>query len=503
MASNAAALAQNAVDIARLDPDWFCETILNSPNDLWQSEMLNAIADLDRIRYNVSTKYNHTGKNRFTVRAFHGPGKTHFIAKLMHWWNFTRQGRIPCTAPKEKQLKTRLWPEFRKLRNGAEPWYQKIMKVDSTHIAWFNNPDWCALAETASNPDNLAGHHAEHLLFLVEEASGVDDKMFEVIEGALTTEGAVLVMIGNPTNTDGEFYRSFTKRGTSDLYYKKHIGHHETTRIKKEWVEGMIAKYGEQSPIVQVRVFGEFVEMSKNQLNSLGWIERARGKDAESDGSLSRLRITADIADGGTDETVITIARHYASFTHFMKQLKFSFPASEAPILAGEKVIELYELYDGKPENGDDCAIDAIGVGAGATGICMRSIPTIPFKGGNSSSNPKMWRNRRVQSYLVARNRLRDNMIVINEDFCEDEEHWEEFLHQMTSIRSRPGIERVEDLETKEQYCDREGKSPDCADSFIMQFTDQVPQYAESGLSEGVVVVGQSFADQYDAGIAM
>ena len=139
--ANSAELVTSAVDISRLDPDWFCTTILKCPNDLWQSEMMNAIADLDRIKLGIPTLYNHDGKNRFTVRAFHGPGKTHFIAKLMHWWNFTRQGRIPCTAPKEKQLTTRLWPEFRKLLASSEVWYQKIIKVDRTHITWFNNRD--------------------------------------------------------------------------------------------------------------------------------------------------------------------------------------------------------------------------------------------------------------------------------------------------------------------------------------------------------------------------
>ena len=85
---------------SKQDPDWFCNNVLQSPNDIWQAEMLHAIADLDR----ETTLFNHEKKNRFTVRAFHGPGKTHFLAKLMHWWNFTRKGRVVATAPKEKQL---------------------------------------------------------------------------------------------------------------------------------------------------------------------------------------------------------------------------------------------------------------------------------------------------------------------------------------------------------------------------------------------------------------
>jgi len=212
---------RKTIQKSKLDPDWFCEKILKSPNDPWQSEALNAVADLFRIKKNIPTLYNHKGLTRFSFVAFHGCGKTHAMAKLMHWFNFVVRGRIPCTAPKEKQLITRLWPEFRKIKMKAISEYQQLINVETKNIYWANDSDHVAIIEAASAPENLAGYHDDYLMFLVEEASGVDENMFPVIEGALTgdTETGlnILVLIGNPTKTSGEFWASHKKKGTKEL----------------------------------------------------------------------------------------------------------------------------------------------------------------------------------------------------------------------------------------------------------------------------------------------
>src|SRR5262245_32484989 len=63
------------------------------------------------------------------------------------------------------------------------------------------------------NPEALQGFHAEHLLFLIDEASGIPDIVFEVGMGALSTPGAKVVMAGNPTRTSGFFYDTHHKIG--------------------------------------------------------------------------------------------------------------------------------------------------------------------------------------------------------------------------------------------------------------------------------------------------
>lgn len=458
------------------DPDWFCNNVLQQPNDVWQTEMLRAVADLDRARMGLPTFHNHELKNRFTIRAFHGPGKTHFIAKLMHWWNFTRKGRIVATAPKEKQLTTRLWPEFRKVKGRATEAYQPFTKIDKTAITWFNDPDWVAHAETASNADNLAGHHDEWLLYLVDEASGVSEDMFPAIEGTLSTTGAVLVMIGNPVRTTGEFYNSHNKPKTMDLYYRKGIDHSETTRIDPKWVESMIAKYGLQSPIVQSRVFGHFVDTEANQLLATQWVVDALERDPIDDGSHPKLRVTVDVADGGLDSTIVSVCHLYDSYRLFKKQHKFNFPAAVAPVKAAQAAQRIFEaematgqFYDG------DLVVDSVGVGAGTAGtLALAGLPVIRYMGGAASDDTSLWRNRRTQSYLCYRDDLRDGKVVFADDYF-DEDDEDDFLAQHASIKSIPGTERVEEIEPKERMKARGVKSPDMADAPAMSYATQAP----------------------------
>lgn len=77
--------------------------------------------------------------------------------------------------------------------------------------------EWFAVARTASKPDALQGFHAEHVLYIIDEASGVEDKVFEPILGALSTEGSRLFMAGNPTRLTGFFFDSHhkTERSTT------------------------------------------------------------------------------------------------------------------------------------------------------------------------------------------------------------------------------------------------------------------------------------------------
>lgn len=489
---------------AKYNPVWFFENILNVKTtakdninwnlDTWQKETLEAVADVWRYKEKKTTKFNHEGLNKFTIRAMHGPGKTFTVAGIMHYFNFIFPGLIVCTGPKEKTLKTRLWPAFRKIRSRAEPAYRELTKIDSTKITWCDDDDWVAHIEAASVPENLAGYHEDYMLFIVDEASGVKEEMFPVIEGALSTGTIVIfLMIGNPTQNQGTFYDSHMKQRVAKNYYKIHVDLAKTTRVSHDWVQQMVDKYGPKSPTVKVRCYGDFAEMDENQLIAMQWLIDARNRTFRPDGSHPKLRISVDVADGGEDETSITIARHYQSVTLFTRQHNFSFPQAEAPIEAAKKAIELFEEHKGNKDQ-DDFVVDAIGVGAGTAGYLLdQGYRVIPYRGGAKSDDTAKWRNRRVQSYLVGRNALRDHNIIISERFTDTYDHrrnidegreWDDFCAQMCSVHTKPGTERVEDLETKEELKRQGIKSPDRADSFMMQFATQAPQLS-TGNSTG------------------
>jgi len=67
-----------------------------------------------------------------------------------------------------------------------------------------------AVGRTAREAQSLAGRHANHMLFLADEASIIKKEIFEAIEGCLTS-GAEnrFAMIGNPTQINGYFFAVF------------------------------------------------------------------------------------------------------------------------------------------------------------------------------------------------------------------------------------------------------------------------------------------------------
>ena len=496
---NAAGYIAEARQRARTDPVWFARNILrlkrldgeasidDDPNlswelDEWTVELLEAVADVVRKREGLPTKFNHGGLNQISVRSMHGPGKTFGLALLMHWFGFCFYGKNPCTAPKIGQLKRRLWPEFRKIDRRAIVGYRELHEVQNEAIYWLGSngkPDWdhASFMETASAPENLAGLHDRYMLLAVDEASGVSENLWPVIEGAISTGAIViLVIISNPTKLSGTFAQSHLTPNVAKNWYRLHVSLDKTKRVSREWVKRMEEKYGAQSPIVKIRCYGEFAEEDENQLMSLQWLEDARDRPFATDGSLPTHRLSVDCADGGGNFSVITFASHYQSFTHWRKQWQYNYPTGQAVTLLAEEVERQWNLNELNARNGDDIVVDSLGVGAGVASILIeKGLPVVLYKGGASSDNTDLYRNRRVQSYLVCRDYFRDRKAIIDETFV-DVDEWDDVYGQLCSIRIRHGTERYEDLMTKEQMVKAGIVSPDRADSIAMQYATQMPE---------------------------
>lgn len=464
------------IDRARTDPVWLFETGYGVDLDPWQRDLLNALADPVRKHYGLPTKINHAGCTKVTVRAMHGPGKTFGAAMAIHWFGLCFKTLSPATAPKLDQLKNRLWPNVRKLRGMANDYIKSIIDVRTTEIIFYGDPDWKFVAETGKSPENLQGYHDEFMLIVVDEATGIEESMFPVIESALST-GVIclLLLIGNPTKTIGTFADSHLKPSVSKYYYKQHVSLDKTTRVSHKWVKEMEDKYGKDSPVVKIRCYGDFAADDANQLISVQWVEEARYAPRPDDGSWPRRRMSIDVADGGTDFSVVSIADHYQSFTLGVRQLQYNFAGGESVSKLSKEAIRLWSEFGFDKGRGDDIVVDGLGVGAGVVSILQEAgYPVVRYIGGSQSDDTTLWRNRRTQSYLVGRDELRDGKVVFAEDFI-DEHEWDDFTAQLCAVRRKPGQERLEDLLTKEEMKKMGIASPDRADSWIMQYATQAP----------------------------
>lgn len=239
-------------------------------------------------------------ERKISVKAGHGVGKTALAAWFVIWFIVTHPfARIPCTSNKEDQIKERLWPEIKKWLRDT-PWDDYVV-VNKTRIHIKNYPeDWFAKIETASDPDNLAGYHARHLLYVVDEASGLGQEFAQVINGAITTENAKVFMIGNPTKRSGYFYDSHTKN--SDSWATHTLSCRHSPLVSDTYVKDMEKEWGKDSDVVRVRVDGRFPKSESDSFIKTGLVEDAFAFEIEKPRGKKVLGV--DVARYGDDEIV-------------------------------------------------------------------------------------------------------------------------------------------------------------------------------------------------------
>lgn len=271
-------------------PVEFVEDIIGAKPDNEQAKILRSVA-----------------KNSMTsVRSGHGVGKSTVEAWTIIWFMVTRPfPKIPCTAPTQHQLYDILWAEVNKwLRNNPALKNELIWTKEKVYMK--DHPEeWFAVARTASQPDALQGFHAEDVLYIIDEASGVDDKIFEPVLGSLSTPGSKLLMCGNPTQLSGFFYDSHHKNVA--IYQTYHIDGRDSSRVSPDFIQTIINMYGEDSDVFRVRVAGDFPLQEDDIFIPLSLIEKCSSRlyELPEGKGMPYIIIGVDVARFGNDETAI------------------------------------------------------------------------------------------------------------------------------------------------------------------------------------------------------
>lgn len=136
------------------------------------------------------------------VKACHDVGKTFLAAGLVNWFfdSFPHSVTL-TTAPTDRQVKDLLWKEIRVQRRGRGGFAGP--KIPRLELA----PDYFAHGYVAREADAFQGHHAEHMMFVFDEAVGVAHQFWEATESMFGGEGHAWVCIFNPTDTASQAYQ--------------------------------------------------------------------------------------------------------------------------------------------------------------------------------------------------------------------------------------------------------------------------------------------------------
>lgn len=279
-------LSDDAILFYADEPIYFVEDIIRVTPDQKQRDILRSLRD-----------YPMT-----SVRSGHGVGKSAVESWAVIWFLCTRPfPKIPCTAPTQHQLYDILWAEISKwLRNNPELKNDIIWTQQRVYMNGYPE-EWFAVPRTATNPEALQGFHAEHVLYIIDEASGVSDKVFEPVLGAMTGEDAKLLMMGNPTRLSGFFFDSHHKSRSE--YSAMHIDGRDSQHVNQKFVQKIINMFGLDSDVFRVRVAGQFPKSTPDSLIMMDWCEAATHLKPET--VRNRVDIGVDVARYGDDSSAL------------------------------------------------------------------------------------------------------------------------------------------------------------------------------------------------------
>lgn len=402
-------------------------------------------------------------RRRVSIRSGHGTGKSTFEAWCVLWFMACYfPAKVPCTAPTAHQLEDVLWSELAK-------WHRAMasrLPALSSQFEWAAGAYRMASAPNESfavartsrkeNPEALQGFHSENILFLIDEASGVPDNIFEVAEGALSTAGAFVVMCANPTRQSGYFFDSHHKMRSA--WAALHWNGEDSPNVSREYIDTMAKKYGRQSPVFKVRVLGDFVDAADGVI-SLELCEAAKAREVACN-TAAPIVWGLDVARFGDDSTALAKRRG----NHMLAPVR-EWWGKDTMQTAGLIKAE----WDGAPESARPAAInvDVIGIGAGV--VDRLKEMGLPVVGVNVAEAESVRENADLSF-----NRLRDELWWRGREWLQARDCWmpddDETIGELTTptytilSNGRIQVERKDDLKK------RGVKSPNRADAWLLTF---------------------------------
>lgn len=400
-----------------------------------------------------------------SVRSCNGAGKTFLLPRLGLWFLLAFENSIVInTAPTWRQVENQYWRHFRSAYTRA-----RVSLGGKLFKTRFDiDEDWYAMGISVKKTEDFQGWHAQNVMVIIDEASGVSPMIYEAVQGIIS--GGVntrLVLIGNPNQNQGDFYDSFT----DPTYNQVHISAYDLPNVKEkrqvipglstwEWVEDMIKKYGEDHDVVRVRVKGEPPLKGDNILIPIHLV--ADAMDAEREVYGDEEWIGLDPARFGSDNTAFVHRKGNKA-----KVLEV-IPRNDLMELAGLAKKYLKEYPKARLK------ID-LGMGAGVYDR-LKEQPDVAHRVygvnfGSSALDPETYLNVRAECWGEMKSWLRDAILKKHEE-------WYQVCKPKYKLTSKGQIQ----LESKEEMKKRGIPSPDVGDALALTFAK-----ASEGDNLGVV----------------
>jgi hypothetical protein len=434
----------------RDDPVLFVRTCLQAEPQKWQKEALQNIVK----------------HNRLSIRSGHAVGKTTFLSFVILWWLCTHYPcKIACTANSASQLEQILWSEIQKWYKMMPQAFQDELEFRSDKITLKNAPDSFCVSRTSrrENPEALQGFHSPNMLFIIDEASGVPDIIFEVAQGAMSTHGAKTIMVGNPNRSTGYFFDSFNKNIES--WRTMTVSCLDSDTVDPQYVEDMKRQYGEDSNVFRVRVLGLPPETDDNAIIGRALIESAIDREVDPIEVMPVWGI--DVARHGSDRCALC-KRKGNVITEPIKHWGGKDLMETVGIIMAE--------YESTPfrDRPTELLVDSIGLGAGVVDRLVElNIPARGINVAESSSLSNRYMRLRDELWFKCREWLEQKDCQIPDQ--------EELIAEVTAVQYSIMSNGKFKVESKDEMKKRGMRSPDIADALMLTFAGNAIRASGSG----------------------
>jgi phage terminase large subunit len=449
------------------------------------------------------------------VKSANGIGKTHTVAGLVLWFLecFT-PSRALTTGSMWGNLEDILWPRIKKFIHEKNLFPDA--RVNQTDLTI--GPEHGAYAKSVKEPEALQGLHSEHVLQIVEEASGVEQLIADALDGNHTGGHARQVWIGNPIRVDGPFYEYCTGGHykvitVSALEHPNVVEGREIIKgavtrediEKRCFIKGWAKRVApgtegathlfwlkEEGWVIgderfQARILGEFPKQSSDSVFSGAVFREMAARHANMVIEGSRA-LGVDVARYGDDSTVIADLCPNGVVSLDERKGK-SITETVGTVTAKWKVNGLDA--DGNSKLYQGVAVDDAGLGGGVTdGLRENNIEAMASVFGSAADDSERFANKKAELYWRFKEETESNPDYAIPDDAD-------LIKQASEVKYKFDSKGRVAIESKADYKKRTGMSPDKLEAVLIGFwalTNSGPSSPPSS--------GSDSGDRYSRGMA-
>lgn len=279
-------------------------------------------------------------KHRVTV-AYTGNaiGKDYIVGDIVPWWLVTRpDSLVIVTGPSQTLLGSVTWKEIRKAVEGSKflqlfrPKLSDGVKTSPQTLTFETLPSSVkALGYSTTSVERASGQHAGNLLVIGEEASGIDDEIYDAIDALKFTR---LLLIGNPLRAEGRFVE-LIKQAAEDRKNEvpphlavnaiqvastesphADLDHSPFGLADRTFLDDVARRYGKDSLWYRSHILAIIPDVSADALLPGAWLDYAAAVERPAYPPTHPVhrsrRIAADLGEGvGRDSTCILVRDNY------------------------------------------------------------------------------------------------------------------------------------------------------------------------------------------------